>query len=273
MSGSDEEDAAVGYVEPELKPTDRPANKPLTQLEGDDASDQHAYPRAAHGEWAHELEDVVSSPPLDGKHLAADAAQHFGWREETPMAAALDPETQGWTRRYDDPNVVARREELKANAGIPDLPVIDGKKCAAGDAAEIARAVEVFERDGFCAMSDALNPEQLAFMQGGVDRTMAEEFIADDPHMGGRYTGRWGLEPGRYSFGSVRQLHKKEWCMLIDLPTTTPVLRAMFKSADQDDDYYCWGAGGDVSLAGSVEYQCDPQLCSVLCTFFSSGSV
>ena len=54
---------------------------------------------------------------------------------------------------------------------------------------------------------------------------MAEEFIADDPHMGGRYTGRWGLEPGRYSFGSVRQLHKKEWCMLIDLPTTTPESR------------------------------------------------
>ena len=61
--------------------------------------------------------------------------------------------------------------------------------------------------------------------------------------------------------------------MLIDLPTTTPVLKAMFKSADQDDDYYCWGAGGDVSLAGSVEYQCAPQLCSLLCTVFSSGSV
>ena len=60
-----------------------------------------------------DLEAVVSSPPLDDKHLASDAAKHFGWREETPMAAPLDPETMNWTRRYDDPNVVARREELR----------------------------------------------------------------------------------------------------------------------------------------------------------------
>ena len=39
--------------------------------------------------------------------------------------------------------------------------------------------------------------------------------------------------------------------MLIDLPTCTPVVRAIYGSAD----YYCWGAGGDFSLAGAVEYQ------------------
>ena len=64
------------------------------------------------------------------------------------MAVAMDAETAGWTRRYDDPHVVRRREDLAANAGIPNLPVIDGNKVKAGDEAEIARAVEQYERDG-----------------------------------------------------------------------------------------------------------------------------
>lgn len=123
------------------------------------------------------------------------------------MALAMDTDTVGWTRRFDDPNVVKRREELVANAGIPDLPVIDGNLVKAGDEAEIVRAVELYVRDGFVAMSDALSPEQLGFVRGGVDRNVAE-FLEYDPHMGGRYTGRWGLEPGRYSFGSGRHLHE-----------------------------------------------------------------
>lgn len=193
------------------------------------------------------------------------------------MAVAMDTETSGWTRRFDDPNVVKRREDLVANAGIPDLPVIDGNLIKAGDEAEIARAVELYVRDGCAygrnphhtlnlrdvsllterllvvkvvAMSDALSPEQLEFARGGVDRNIAE-FMESDPHMGGRYTGRWGLEPGRYSFGSGRHLHEKEWCMLITLPTCTPIVRAIYGS----DDYFVWGAGGDFSLAGAVEYQ------------------
>ena len=50
-------------------------------------------------------------------------------------------------------------------------------------------------------MSDALAPAQLATLRVGVDRSVAE-MVADDPEMGGRLTGRWGWEPGRYSFGS-----------------------------------------------------------------------
>jgi hypothetical protein len=239
MSHEDEDGA---YVEPPQAELDDEA--------GFGHDNNHSYPRGKHGEWALELEEVAASPPLDGAHLAPDAAQRFGWREETPMAVAMDTETAGWARRYDDPNVVKRREDLIANAGIPDLQVIDGHKIKAGDEAEIARAVELYERDGFVAMSDALSPEQLEIARAGVDRNVAE-FMESDPHMAGRYTGRWGLEPGRYSFGSGRHLHEKEWCMLIDLPTCTPIVRAIYES----DDYFCWGAGGDFSLAGAVEYQ------------------
>jgi hypothetical protein len=39
--------------------------------------------------------------------------------------------------------------------------------------------------------------------------------------------------------------------MLIDLPTTTPILKAIFQS----DDYYCGGGGGDVCLPGAIECQ------------------
>ena len=234
------ESDAEGYVEPPQKPLD-------IEALGDTV---HTYPRDQHGDGARELEDVAASPALDDSHLAPDAATNFGWCKETPMAVALDPETAGWRRTPDDPNVIKRREELAEHAGIPDLPVIDGNLVRAGDGAEIARAVELYERDGFVAMANALTPEQLEFLRAGVDRNVAE-FMEQDPHMGGRYTGRWGLEPGRYSFGSGRHLHEKEWCMLVDLPTCTPVVRAIYRS----DDYYCWGAGGDFSLAGAVEYQ------------------
>ena len=39
--------------------------------------------------------------------------------------------------------------------------------------------------------------------------------------------------------------------MLIDLPTTTPILKAIFQS----NDYYCGGGGGDVCLPGAIECQ------------------
>jgi ectoine hydroxylase-related dioxygenase (phytanoyl-CoA dioxygenase family) len=45
--------------------------------------------------------------------------------------------------------------------------------------------------------------------------------------------------------------HRPEWCQLIDLPTTTPILTAIFGSAD----YIVYGAGGDLALPGAIEYQ------------------
>jgi hypothetical protein len=163
-------------------------------------------------------------------HLAPGAAQHFGWRDETPPHTGMDPETAGWVRSKDDPNVRARLKHLQDNAGIKGLEVIDGNKVAAGDEDEVARAVRLFHRDGFVAMRDALSPMQLAKMRVGVERNVAD-MLSRDPHGEGRGTPP-NNQPGRYSFGSTRHLHEDEWCMLVDLPTTTPVLSAIFQSSD-----------------------------------------
>jgi hypothetical protein len=186
----------------------------------------------------------------------------------------MDPETAGWFRSPDDPNVQKRRAFLKEHNGIKGLQLISGEKVAAGDDDEIKKAASVFLRDGFCAVQAALNPEQLDFMRGGCDRNIAE-MVSRDPTGAGRGTPP-NHQPGRYSFGSGRHLHEPEWCMLVDLPTTTPILKAIFESPD-----YCWspphrthphtdraflreltgaarrswGAGGDFYLAGAIEYQ------------------
>jgi hypothetical protein len=80
-----------------------------------------------------------------------------------------------------------------------------------------------------------------------------DEILELDPtaEVGG---GAGGL-PHRYSFGSTsgsrHTLHRREWCELVDLPTTTPILTAIFGSAN----YIVGGAGGDVVLPGAIEYQ------------------
>jgi hypothetical protein len=46
-------------------------------------------------------------------------------------------------------------------------------------------------------------------------------------------------------------LHEPTWASMIDLPTTTPLLSALFGG----DDYWVVGAGGDLCLPGAIEYQ------------------
>jgi ectoine hydroxylase-related dioxygenase (phytanoyl-CoA dioxygenase family) len=46
-------------------------------------------------------------------------------------------------------------------------------------------------------------------------------------------------------------MHHPEWAMLIDLPTVTPILSAIFGSSD----YHARGGGGDFCLPGAVRYQ------------------
>ena len=59
----------------------------------------------------------------------------------------------------------------------------------------------------------------------------------------------------RYSFGSAsitgQLLHEPAWAMLVDLPTLTPIISALFGS----DDYILRGAGGDFCLPGAHTYQ------------------
>ncbi len=157
---------------------------------------------------------------------------------------AGDPHCADWERRADHPGVLALREELRAHNGIPDLEIISPH--------EVDRAVELFHRDGFVVVRDALTGDRYTALQDAAD-AVVDEILAGDPDasIGG---GAGGL-PHRYSFGmtsaSRHRLHHREWVDLIDLPTTTPILTAIFGSAD----YLVYGSGGDLALPGAIEYQ------------------
>lgn len=103
---------------------------------------------------------------------------------------------------------------------------------------EIEKAATIFHRDGFVVIKDALMPDQLKFAQAGAQRVIDQQ------------TAETALEKAnrgfaRYSFGS--QIEHPEWQMLIDLPTTTPILEAIWNSKD----YSFIGGGGDYSLPGA----------------------
>ena len=155
-----------------------------------------------------------------------------------------DPACANWTRSYDDPNVVQFRERLNRYNGIKGLEILDPT--------EIDRATELFHRDGFVVVRDLLGPEQLARMRLATERAL-DEMLAVDPTCaaGG---GAGGL-PHRFSFGSSsgsrHMLHVDEWVELVDMPTTTPILQAIFGSPN----YILIGAGGDVAMPGAIEYQ------------------
>ncbi|MEM8924847.1 MAG: phytanoyl-CoA dioxygenase family protein [Actinomycetota bacterium] len=174
-------------------------------------------------------------------------ATPIGEIETTPEHQNLvagDPRCADWTRAYDDPNVVALRRRLNERNGIPGLDVVSPD--------EVERAVTLFHRDGFVAVRDALAPEQLAELRRAADEVVAA--LADADPEGAVGGGAGGL-PHRYSFGGTsaarHMFDRPEWCALIDLPTTTPVLTAIFGSPD----YIVYGAGGDLALPGAIEYQ------------------
>jgi ectoine hydroxylase-related dioxygenase (phytanoyl-CoA dioxygenase family) len=161
--------------------------------------------------------------------------------EPDPNASATPLDDLGWVgERYDDPRHVAQREHLAKHGGIRGLEVL-----APGD---IEEAVRLFYRDGFVVIANALTSEQLDFIQAGCDRVIHEIAAIDKHRVGNRGSHR-------YSFGGVsltgHQLHHPEWTMLIDLPTVTPIVTAIFGSAN----YIARGGGGDFCLPGAVNYQ------------------
>jgi hypothetical protein len=167
--------------------------------------------------------------------------------ETTPEHRNLisgDPRCATWTRAYDDPGVVALRERLRQRNGIPGLEVVSPD--------DVGRAAELFHRDGFVAVRDALPTEQLARLRAAATEVI-DTLVAADPE--GAVGGGAGGLPHRYSFGgtsaSRHMFHRREWCELIDMPTTTPILTEIFGSAN----YVVYGAGGDIALPGAIEYQ------------------
>jgi hypothetical protein len=140
--------------------------------------------------------------------------------------------------------VIARRDTLRANNGKPDLEI-----CGPN---EIVRATELFQRDGFVVVADALRAPELAALQTATDDVMMANLAVDpDGSAGG---GAGGL-PHRYSFGSTsgsrHRLHEQAWVDVIDLPVTTALLTSIFGS----DRYIVGGGGGDYALPGAIEYQ------------------
>ena len=167
--------------------------------------------------------------------------------ETTPEHRNLvsgDPRCADWTRAYDDPGVVALRERMWERNGIPGLEV-----CTPD---EVQRAAMLFHRDGFVAVCDAVAVDQLERLRGAA-ADVIEQLVAADP--AGAVGGGAGGLPHRYSFGgtsaSRHMFHRPEWCELIDMPTTTPILTAIFGSPN----YIVYGAGGDMAFPGAIEYQ------------------
>ncbi len=162
-----------------------------------------------------------------------------------PGFGVPDPRAPG-RRAYDDPDVVALREHLRAHNGIYGLEIVAPE--------EVARAARIFHRDGFVVVRDVLDPQQVQRMHRACDRVLGD-ILATPGRQGRRYMTETNRLPHRYSYGtssaSRQMLHDAAWTAQIDLPTTTPILREIFGASD----YFVRGGGGDVCLPGAVEYQ------------------
>lgn len=133
-----------------------------------------------------------------------------------------------------------RRAYLESNNGIRGLEVLQPT--------DIVDAVRIFRRDGFIVIENALTPDQTAFLQAGVMEATQQILALDAERSGNRGSGR-------YSFGGSSltrsMLHRPEWQMLVDLPTVTPIVTALFES----DDYMLRSASGDFCLPDTTAYQ------------------
>jgi hypothetical protein len=183
---------------------------------------------------------------------------------------------EGWTRNYDNPHVRDLREYLQQNNGIKGLEICEPH--------EVEKAVRIFHRDGFVAVKNCLSPEILARMRATTDRAIMQAIESGPPgahsaplaqpsvgasattvptsssgHVKKKHLRLNHCRPDcaraspaelRYSIGgssaSRQWFHDDAYCELIDLPTTTPILTAIFGSPD----YLVGGAGGDCALPG-----------------------
>lgn len=158
-----------------------------------------------------------------------------------PTAMQMDFNQLGWVGiDADAPEVVSLREYLNENSGIKGLQVLLPD--------EVDLAVRLFYRDGFVVVRDVLNPHQLEFLRRGSEREIRNILSMDAQRIGNRGSHR-------YSFGGAsltgHLMHLPEWAMLIDLPTVTPILEAIFGSPN----YIARGGGGDFCLPGAFAYQ------------------
>jgi len=164
---------------------------------------------------------------------------------DRPGFAAGDPRAP-LRRNYHDSDVNELRRYLRENTGIKGLEI-----CSPD---EIDRARRIYFRDGFVVVRDLLDSDQLERWRDGCARVL-KEILSVPGNDGRKYMTETNRLPHRYSYGtssaSRQLLHDQVWASMIDLPTTTPLLKAIFGSSD----YLVGGAGGDLCLPGAIEYQ------------------
>ena len=140
----------------------------------------------------------------------------------------------------DTPKTAALRAHLEANNGIKGLETLKP--------GETKHALELFRRDGFVVIADALNSEQVEILAKGCAEVIGEIVALDSRQAGNRGSHR-------YSFGGSSltrsQLHRPEWQMLLDIPLVNEVVATLFDSPN----YVLRAASGDFCLPGAVEYQ------------------
>ena len=149
-------------------------------------------------------------------------------------------------RVYDHPEIETLRSYLRAHNGLAGLDICDPD--------DLEGIANVFFRDGFVVVRDVLSPLELDRFREGSTRILKDILTYPGPD-GRKYITETGRLPHRYSYGtssSSRQLlHDPVWASMVDLSTTTPILKRLFGSSD----YSVIGAGGDLCLPGAIEYQ------------------
>lgn len=137
-------------------------------------------------------------------------------------------------------DIATLRAHLEANNGLKGLDVL-----RPGD---LARAVDLFRRDGFVVIADVLTAGQTDFLARGCHEVADEVLALDTVRNGNRGSHR-------YSFGGSSltrsQLHRPEWQMMLEVPFVDELVSAIFGSPH----YAMRAASGDFCLPGALGYQ------------------
>lgn len=218
---------------------------------------------------------MAAPGPGERAYNGLDNAAQLGWRPGKPGM----PSTTLPFGDKDHPAVVALRERLRAANGIVGLvrqsppppppsfhlwdaagrhnilhlsplqEVVDGAAVLEGAPGVAERAAEIFLRDGFVAVENALVGADLARMQRASDTVVREAMALDPERLGNRNSHR-------YSFGGVSHsghcMNVAEW---VECLVDNEVCRRIMKHIFNSEDYICRGGGGDFCLPGCVEYQ------------------
>eukprot|EP00435_Cladocopium_sp_Y103_P027073 s2976_g6.t1 len=188
--------------------------------------------------------------------VALAVAAEVSWNAQVPANEATgpwrfkerDPFVEGWRRDPRDERVAALREQLMHSNCMDDLVTFS----AMDPDFNVTVAASFFDKHGFLVLEDALSEPLLQNLRNASGHIM-ERIFEKDPE--GSFGGGAGKLPHRYSLGDASatksNFHLEAYSALVDLPSTTPLLQTIFGS----NDYFAAGCGGDVVLAGAIEYQ------------------